>query len=653
MPEKRSRRKTARKLTARLLHGTVVLCLLVTGGVVASGGLVLLPLAAKWHGMRDFTSQAVLAATTKIFDVKAPLELTRSPSLALVAGQVIVAPGAGAQSARRKKQPARSANHTSDLRLTNGRFILKLGPAAHRPSPDAEAPPANLLSPIVQALSKFGFNSLQITRSEILITNAGKRQQKTKPITINGVSALLNRRSSGVIDAKGSLRFRGQTLKFTASFDSKTQKGDHGLAPLKFELKNSLMAASFDGLAAMSKGLQFQGRMTASAPNLRQLARWLSSDFPKGPGLRNFKVSGAASLVGRKLAFENADVLLDSNKATGGLVLDFGAAMPSVEGTLATKQLTLDTYFLPPPQMQQAFASDLLQFGKSMSPSPQPYDLSLPSIRHFDADIRLSADAVQVAGYKMGRTAVAVSLRGGKMLADIAEIELAGGHGIGQVTADMSGQVPHFAIRGKVDDVDISQVSQRLLGSGALNGLGRLILNLDGSGENGRQIMRALSGNIRLSLPDGGSIGVDPNAMVRAAKQSNISGWKGLRRSTRFARMKARFSAQNGIFKTEVMEASSRELRISCSGRVNLPRRHLDLKVRVDRTPASSTPAKAAASGPKTAGQKNVNILRVSGGWTAPVIRLEKLNLRRKAQPGSKALQLGDLAPDKIAAGRR
>ena len=598
---------------AKVVQSAVALGLVFAGALLL---LLLLPLANQLDGAKTFVTQAVRAATPTSYRVQAPLRLTQTPSLVLTAGRIMLPQYTPAAD---RSTPIRTGN----LQLTNGRFILNLNPQTKTSPPVAEALPGNLVPPILLALSKFGFATLKISNSDLVVSKVSNAESAASR-TIHIVSAILRRQSSGVISAQANLRYRGQTLGFSATFTNKPQKGSHGLAPFSFELKGQLLTAKFDGLAAMSKGLQFNGMMVATSPNLRQLARWLKGDFPDGHGLRDFKVSGKSSLVGSKLSFENAVFHLDNNSATGGLTLDFGKPIPSIEGTLAADHILLDAYFLPEPSAQRAIASELLRFGKPLSAAPPSYNLALPTLRHVNADIRLSAKTVQVAGYQMKRAAAAVSLQGGKLLADIAEIELASGRGIGQITADMSGQTPWFAIRSKFEDIDISEFSSRILGASALSGLGHLVVNLDGSGATGKQIIRALSGKVQLSLPDGGYIGIDPKAMVLAAKQASVDGWKSVQRATAISRMQANFSAQNGIFNTEVMEATSGDLKISCSGNLNLARQQLDLSVSVSKIPPLAAPAKAAAAGAKPAVRGGSDVLSVSGSWTVPVIRLEQ-----------------------------
>src|SRR5262249_61270844 len=75
------------------------------------------------------------------------------------------------------------------------------------------------------------------------------------------------------------------------------------------------------------------------------------------------------------------------------------------------------------------------------------WDLSFPTIRQLDADLRLSAAKVTVHGYAFGRAAATIAVHDGKLLADIAELELPAGTASARVTADVHALGPRHRLR--------------------------------------------------------------------------------------------------------------------------------------------------------------------------------------------------------------
>ena len=77
------------------------------------------------------------------------------------------------------------------------------------------------------------------------------------------------------------------------------------------------------------------------------------------------------------------------------------------------------------------------------------FDLAFPIIKNFDADLRISAPKIAVNGFGFGRGAAAITVRSGKMIADIAELELPAGARAGaQVAIDTNDLTPGYSLRG-------------------------------------------------------------------------------------------------------------------------------------------------------------------------------------------------------------
>ncbi|RZI38720.1 hypothetical protein EGT07_32760, partial [Herbaspirillum sp. HC18] len=89
-------------------------------------------------------------------------------------------------------------------------------------------------------------------------------------------------------------------------------------------------------------------------------------------------------------------------------------------------------------------------------------DLTFPLIRYIDTDLRISTPKVTFKGFDLGRTAATLTVRSGKLLADIAEVELGAGTASLQVTADTTGLVPRYGLKGKLENLDAAQMAAAL-----------------------------------------------------------------------------------------------------------------------------------------------------------------------------------------------
>src|SRR4029450_1012508 len=77
------------------------------------------------------------------------------------------------------------------------------------------------------------------------------------------------------------------------------------------------------------------------------------------------------------------------------------------------------------------------------------FDLSFPLLRHVDADLRISAPKVAIKGYGLGRGAATITVRSGRLLADIAELELYSGKVGVQVSVNANELVSRYTVGGE------------------------------------------------------------------------------------------------------------------------------------------------------------------------------------------------------------
>jgi len=485
----------------------------------------LVSLSVNWRVSGVFDLEAAMAAGTTSFPVSSPLQLSLQPSLVLNRGMIIVD---DANLTKPRRSTHNKTHSPRNLALLNGQFTLNSYAARNKAKVDKDTEQQDILVSLLRTLTKFGFDTLDISDSTLLIINAAG----TGSTKITNIKARVKRGKSGLLSAKGSFNFRGEHIKFNASLNRTASKSAITLMPFSFELTGRLFTSSFQGRLSLASGSQIQGEMKVSSTDLRAVAKWLIDGFPDGPALKTFSAIGPINIIGKIFSFEDAKFELDGNIATGGLTLNLEQKRPLFEGTLATSTITLDPYFTVSEASGHALASSSTTLGEALSIKNNSANLYMPSLRYFDADLRISAQSIKLGELLTGNTAVAVSLRSGKLLADIAEVEFEGGRGIGQLTADMSGYKPRFAIRGKLDNTQISRLIGSILSEDALQGTGQLILKLQGRGKTLQQLGETVSGKAQLVMPEGGSISVDPRAMFDAANKSSFSGWSAVRDNT-------------------------------------------------------------------------------------------------------------------------
>ena len=166
----------------------------------------------------------------------------------------------------------------------------------------------------------------------------------------------------------------------------------------------------------MAEDLQLSGQVELSSPSLRRVARWFGVPVPIADGLNAVAVKGQVNWARHAFAVEDAKVVIDGNEAAGALVLNLAGERPLIDATLAFHALDLTPY-------AEAARSQSFLFDRQTA-TWSLFDLSFPLIRHVDADLRISAPKVALKGFGLGRGAATIAVRSGKLLADIAELDL-------------------------------------------------------------------------------------------------------------------------------------------------------------------------------------------------------------------------------------
>lgn len=460
--------------------------------------------------------------------------------------------------------------------------------------------PGDPAAPFVNAVRALNFEAFVIRRGTIKLVLPDGRVE-----TLGNVTAeVTNRR--GNITLRGSGNLRGESLSFDLNAPAAVDtKAAGSRLPMKLRVKSSHLEVTFDGRVGASDVLQLQGRMDLAMSNVRQTARWLGAPWPSGSGLQNASIKGDFDWQGQALSFDKATFRMDGNEATGTLALSFGGQRPALTGTLALQTLDLSPYVS---KSSDGLIAALLTWVRSDD------DLrAAPIGRHLDADIRASAARVLAGGMEFGRFAASISLKQGRLLADVAEIGVDGGRASGQLTADFGDGQPQLAVRGRLEDIDASRATTALLGHSAVQGLSTITADVSAAGSSVPDLLSALRGKVTLSLNEGGKLGIDVKSLLDAAHKGGVDGWqKATRGQTSVDGLEAKLRLDKGIVASELVEATVGDSLLRAIGTVSLKSRQMDLRVLLD-----SAPEAARRDLPR-------DVLVFRGPWSAPSIVVER-----------------------------
>ncbi len=548
-----------------------------------------------------FSGYSVMASPRDMHVVMAPIRLSDTPDLTLSRGALYA--------------DGNAASGTPISRFVLDVPVFHLNASGLRARPPIESSFADTITGsiatadiaplLVEQLMVMGFDALTLRRGTLYVAAADGSTE-----TLSDIQAELTGWRKGQVTSRGSFTIRGQRLNFDATVAPPAEKRTPARWPTRLTLKGDLLEASFDGHLDAAADLQLIGQGEVSSPSLRRVARWFGVPVPNADGLNGAAIRGQVNWGGRILRVEDARLTIDGNEAAGTLALNLAGDRPLIDGSLAFSALDLTPYV-------EAARSQSFLFDRQTA-SWSAFDLSFPIIRHVDADVRVSAPKVTLKGYGLGRGAATITVRSGKLLADIAELELLSGKVSAQVTASTNEIVPRYTLRGKVESFEAGPAAAALFGAAVLTGRSTLSLDIEGAGQTPAELLRRLSGKAALAMADGGRVTLDAKALRAAGKANGPPGWGLLAKGqSSLEQVEARALIRDGVLITEIVQARSGAAALAAAGRVDLAERTLDLQLFMKPGAPTDRPLKPS----DMAGAEAVT---VRGFWEEPLVRGEE-----------------------------
>lgn len=405
----------------------------------------------------------------------------------------------------------------------------------------------------------------------------------------------------------GSAVYRGEKMTLALALANPRSFLDGQSSAATLKLASTPVSFDFKGDASGSTPLKLDGAIDLSVPSVRGLAQWAGTrlDAP-GTGFGPLAISGRVSLAGSKIGFSDAKLSLDAIKATGELALDTGGARPALKGRLDVDRLDANPY-LPPettakpaaaPGGAPAPAAPSAGGGAPTSAasgwSDQPIELA--PLKTADVDFALTANSLLYRKIQVGKSALALHLKNGRLETDLEQLALYQGAGKGKVVVDGSGDVPAIEAEFSLSQVQMQPLLKDAIDLDRLAGTGAFDLQVAGRGKSQRDIVGALNGKGDLNLGNGKLKGLNLVAMVQNVASAFTGGGQSAQ-DTDFASLTGTFTITSGILHNSDLQLKSAELPMTGAGTVDLPHRSVDYKIT-----------------PKLAGKLAVPVL-IKGPW--------------------------------------
>lgn len=340
---------------------------------------------------------------------------------------------------------------------------------------------------------------------------------------------------------------------------------------VNFSHASGLLNLLFAGSAELKDQLTFAGDVTIEAPDLRKLADAAGTNLPPGDIYKAFSLKGQASGSATDVLLKNATVKFDGITGTGQAALTFGDK-PRLTGTLNTSAIDITPYASASGAPAGKPAAAATGWGAT------PIDLS--PLRMVDADLTLKAAGIRFDKFNFGPSNLGVTLKAGRLVADIKQTSLFGGAGSARLVADGSSAKPAIEFKAKMDKLALKDLLSASAGFNMLEGAGGLDIDIAGSGGTLQALMSSLAGQGAITSDQSVLKGVNLTELAAAASNALSSkSFSGAAfasgAQTKFNELNANFVMADGVAVVTGMNIDAGTMTIDAGGALDIGRQQL------------------------------------------------------------------------------
>ena len=362
-------------------------------------------------------------------------------------------------------------------------------------------------------------------------------------------------------------------------------------APVALDIAGIEVRGSSVGWRDESTGARYKatidelktGRIASGVPGKLSLAARVEASEPKAD--YQVRLSGDYRLNFEKETFAFSGMDLSISDASPGSKtpplslkgdVEFDASPQAIRFTLAADQLNLDRY-LPPP------AKSTVGAGAAPPPAKPEEPIDLSGLKGLNLKGDLKIDQLIASNVKLEKVHLGVKAAGGKVDAEPLTADLYQGKLSG--AASVNANTDRFALKADLGGVALGPLLKDALNNDTLEGKGDVALDVQTGGTTVSAMKKALAGNARLSLKDGGLKGINLDEVIRKLKKQPAQSSS---QRTDLSELTASFLIKNGVAHNDDLSAKAPLLRLSGAGDVNIAANAIDYLAKVSFV-ASST----------------------------------------------------------------
>lgn len=304
------------------------------------------------------------------------------------------------------------------------------------------------------------------------------------------------------------------------------------------------------------------GNIKAAIPSTANLMTALGQSvpsIPKGFG-QAINVTTGLSFKSNQLDLSGLTVSLDQNTLSGAVSVGLGSAIPNINATLQAGDLDLS-----------ALSSDSGDTASAPAGTGWSKDrIDASALGSLNGSIKLKARSINLGTIKLGAADLGVNIDRSRAVVLINDLAAYQGRFAGQVVANNRNGL---SVGGdlRANSVALGQLLRALASINKVEGNANLNLSFLGSGSSIDAIMRSLSGQLALAIPQGTIAGIDLEGLIRQGN-ANAS-------LTQFQNMKANGVINGGILRNDDLGVSTGRVDAKGEGSINLGTQTMDYLV--------------------------------------------------------------------------
>ena len=386
--------------------------------------------------------------------------------------------------------------------------------------------------------------------------------------------------------ARGSLVWNREKIDLVLGIDNLNAFLAGTQTGLNAAVAASTVKFDFKGIASSRPQMKASGTIDLDVPSVRELAAWAGQPLTApGTGFGPLKISGKIGVDGQKYSFTGARLSLDAIQATGDFRFDGSGRVPYINAGLGTGMLDLNPYLPPEKTAGSGAAAPSAPAGtggNAAPPAPRgwstdPIDLS--GLQAVNADIALNVAGLVIRKIRVGKSAVNVALKGGRLTTNLTEMALYGGNGTATITADGAASVPAVAAKLVLSGLQANPALKDAIDMDRIEGALDANMDVAMRGGSQRDMISALGGSGTVRFADGAIRGINIAAMVRNAASAFLDSSARETQKTDFAELSGTFNIVSGVLANNDLALLSPLLRVGGRGTVDMPNRTVNYRI--------------------------------------------------------------------------